>query len=128
MTNEIPEPAGVDTAWRDENHTDLVADFPSPDEIPHHQPTYEEEAEAPGVLETVDMDVFYGDFKAVADVSLNFATNQISALIGPSGCGKSTVLRSLNRMNDLIPTAHTTGEVRYHGCLLYTSPSPRDHG
>ena len=59
----------------------------------------------PGVIETVDMDVFYGDFKAVADVSLSFAfKNEISALIGPSGCGKSTVLRSLNRMNDLIPT------------------------
>ena len=119
MTNETPERAGVDTAWRNESHTDLEADFPSPDEIPHHQATRDEEAEAPGVLETVNMDVFYGDFKAVADVSLNFATNRISALIGPSGCGKSTVLRSLNRMNDLIPTAHTAGEVRYHGANIY---------
>jgi phosphate transport system ATP-binding protein len=74
---------------------------------------------APGVIETKNMDVFYGDFKAVHDVSLKFQFNEISALIGPSGCGKSTVLRSLNRMNDLIPTARTTGEVMYHGANIY---------
>jgi phosphate transport system ATP-binding protein len=71
------------------------------------------------VIEIRDMDVFYGDFKAVAGVSLGFAFNEISALIGPSGCGKSTVLRSLNRMNDLIPTARTEGEVIYHGRNIY---------
>jgi phosphate transport system ATP-binding protein len=76
---------------------------------------------APAVLETVDMSVFYGDFKAVADVSIGFAFNQISALIGPSGCGKSTVLRSLNRMNDLIPSARVEGGVRYHGANIYKS-------
>jgi phosphate transport system ATP-binding protein len=75
--------------------------------------------EAPGVIETKDMSVFYGDFRAVADVSLNFGRNQISALIGPSGCGKSTVLRSLNRMNDLVATARTEGEVHYHGQNIY---------
>ena len=75
--------------------------------------------EAPGVIQTIAMDVYYGDFKAVNDVSLNFAFNEISALIGPSGCGKSTVLRSLNRMNDLIPTARTEGEVFYHGENIY---------
>ncbi|MEA1904248.1 MAG: phosphate ABC transporter ATP-binding protein PstB [Actinomycetota bacterium] len=67
------------------------------------------------------MDVFYGDFKAVREVSINFGFNEISALIGPSGCGKSTVLRSLNRMNDLIPTARVTGEVMYHGENIYGS-------
>jgi len=75
--------------------------------------------EIPGVIETKDMSVFYGDFLAVANVSLNFGTNQISALIGPSGCGKSTVLRSLNRMNDLVATARTEGEVHYHGQNIY---------
>ena len=73
----------------------------------------------PNVIETRGMSVFYGDFLAVADVSLDFAKNQISALIGPSGCGKSTVLRSLNRMNDLVPTARTVGEVHYHGENIY---------
>ncbi|MFP3881400.1 MAG: phosphate ABC transporter ATP-binding protein PstB [Actinomycetota bacterium] len=72
-----------------------------------------------GVIETKDMSVYYGDFLAVADVSLDFGNNQISALIGPSGCGKSTVLRSLNRMNDLVPTARTTGQVYYHGQNIY---------
>ena len=82
-------------------------------------------ADAPGagtsnVIETRKMSVYYGDFLAVSDVSLDFARNQISALIGPSGCGKSTVLRSLNRMNDLIPTARTEGEVFYHGENIYS--------
>ncbi len=77
------------------------------------------EPEAPGVLETKNMDIYYGDFKAVHDVSLSFAFNEISALIGPSGCGKSTVLRSLNRMNDLIPSARTDGVVLYHGENIY---------
>jgi phosphate transport system ATP-binding protein len=74
-----------------------------------------------GVIETRHMNVFYGDFKAVSDVSLRFARNEISALIGPSGCGKSTVLRSLNRMNDLISSAHTEGEVIFHGENIYAS-------
>jgi phosphate transport system ATP-binding protein len=73
----------------------------------------------PGVIETEGMDVFYGDFKAVADVTITFAFNEISALIGPSGCGKSTVLRALNRMNDLIATARVDGQVRYHGANIY---------
>jgi phosphate transport system ATP-binding protein len=75
--------------------------------------------QGPGVLETRNMDVFYGDFKAVAAVSMTFAFNEISALIGPSGCGKSTVLRALNRMNDLIPSARVDGEVLYHGANIY---------
>jgi phosphate transport system ATP-binding protein len=70
-------------------------------------------------IETRSMNVYYGDFKAVADVSLPFGFNEISALIGPSGCGKSTVLRSLNRMNDLIPSARVEGEVVYHGENIY---------
>ena len=78
-----------------------------------------EVAASPGVIETKDMSVYYGDFRAVADVSLSFGTNEISALIGPSGCGKSTVLRSLNRMNDLVATARTEGEVHYHGTNIY---------
>jgi phosphate transport system ATP-binding protein len=71
------------------------------------------------VIETKGMSVYYGDFLAVADVNLGFAKNEISALIGPSGCGKSTVLRSLNRMNDLVATARTVGEVNYHGENIY---------
>ena len=76
---------------------------------------------APGtvVMETENMSSFYGKFRAVKDVSLNFRDRQITALIGPSGCGKSTLLRALNRMNDLVPSARVEGEVRFHGQNVY---------
>ena len=66
-----------------------------------------------------DLSCFYGDFRAVRDISLQIPRNKITALIGPSGCGKSTLLRSFNRMNDLVETAHVTGEILYHGVNLY---------
>lgn len=68
-----------------------------------------------------DVSVYYGDNLAVQNVNLPIYENQITALIGPSGCGKSTILRSLNRMNDLIPGAKVTGEVLYHGQDVYGS-------
>jgi phosphate transport system ATP-binding protein len=71
------------------------------------------------VFELDDLSCFYGTFRAVRDISLTVPRNKITALIGPSGCGKSTLLRSFNRMNDLIDTAHITGQVRYHGVDLY---------
>lgn len=63
--------------------------------------------------------VYYGDNLAVDSVSMPIYKNEITALIGPSGCGKSTILRSLNRMNDLIPGARVTGKVLYHGEDVY---------
>jgi phosphate transport system ATP-binding protein len=71
------------------------------------------------VLATRNLNVFYGDFKAVQDVTLECYRGQITALIGPSGCGKTTVLRCFNRMNDLITTARVEGEVSYRGINLY---------
>jgi phosphate transport system ATP-binding protein len=71
------------------------------------------------VMEVAGLNVFYGDFQAVHDVSLGFGRNEITALIGPSGCGKSTVLRSLNRMNDLVAGARVEGRVDYHGQDIY---------
>jgi phosphate transport system ATP-binding protein len=71
------------------------------------------------VFETTDLSVFYGDFRAVRDVSLPIYRNQITALIGPSGCGKTTVLRCFNRMNDLIEGARVEGTILYHGIDLY---------
>ncbi|MBA2488126.1 MAG: phosphate ABC transporter ATP-binding protein [Chloroflexi bacterium] len=62
---------------------------------------------------------WYGDFRAIKEIDLDIPPRQITALIGPSGCGKSTLLRSLNRMNDLVPGAHVTGQVLYHGVDLY---------
>ncbi|MPZ62597.1 MAG: phosphate ABC transporter ATP-binding protein [Propionibacteriales bacterium] len=71
------------------------------------------------VMECLGLNVFYGSFHAVHDVNLSFGRNEITALIGPSGCGKSTVLRCLNRMNDLIPSARVEGEVTYDGIDIY---------
>jgi phosphate transport system ATP-binding protein len=67
------------------------------------------------VVSIDDLSVHYGDFLAVRDVTFNVPKNRITALIGPSGCGKSTVLRCINRMNDLVPTARVGGQVLYHG-------------
>ena len=58
---------------------------------------------------------FYGAYEAVRRTSMKIGKNEITALIGPSGCGKSTVLRSLNRMNDLIPGARVSGKIRFYG-------------
>jgi len=63
--------------------------------------------------------VYYGKFRALANVSITIAPTKITALIGPSGCGKSTLLRSLNRMNDLTPSAHLEGEVLLDGANIY---------
>jgi phosphate transport system ATP-binding protein len=71
------------------------------------------------VIDCEDVNVFYGAFRAITDVTLSFGKNEITALIGPSGCGKSTLLRSLNRMNDLIDGARVEGLVSYHGQDMY---------
>ena len=71
------------------------------------------------MIECEAVDIFYGDFKAVSNVSLSYGRHEITAMIGPSGCGKSTVLRSLNRMNDLIPGARVSGMITYHGQNIY---------
>jgi phosphate transport system ATP-binding protein len=74
---------------------------------------------APVVFDLDKLEVYYGAFRAVRDVTLQIRKNEITAFIGPSGCGKTTVLRCLNRMNDLIPGARVGGKVTYHGVDLY---------
>ncbi len=71
------------------------------------------------IMELDGVSVFYGDFQAVRDVTMPIVRNEITAMIGPSGCGKSTVLRTLNRMNDLIDIARVEGGVKYMGIDLY---------
>ncbi len=66
-----------------------------------------------------NLNVYYGNFRAVKDVNLTIPRNKITAMIGPSGCGKSTVLRSFNRMNDLIPGARVEGEVIFDEQNIY---------
>jgi phosphate transport system ATP-binding protein len=87
-------------------------------EVGHHE-EQQTAATVPAAMRTEGMDVYYGDFKAVREVSMSYGKNEITALIGPSGCGKSTVLRSLNRMNDLIPTARVDGRVYFHDKNIY---------
>jgi len=74
---------------------------------------------AGNVLEARGLSVYYGDFQAIEDVSLPVVRNRITAFIGPSGCGKSTMLRAFNRMNDLVATARTEGEVVFGGRNVY---------
>jgi len=70
-------------------------------------------------MSTKNFDFYYGDFHALHDISLDFVTHEVTALIGPSGCGKSTLLRCLNRMNDLIPYSRADGKVLLDGQDIY---------
>ena len=66
-----------------------------------------------------DFSFYYNDNQAVKDVTLDFPSYQVTAIIGPSGCGKSTLLRSINRMNDLIPGSRTSGKMLFDGQEIY---------
>ena len=70
-------------------------------------------------IEIKETNIYYGDFRAVRDITLKLKARKITALIGPSGCGKSTVLRAFNRMNDLVPTSRLEGEVLFRGKNIY---------
>jgi len=72
-------------------------------------------------IETKDLSIFYGAFKAVSDVNFKIEKQKVTAIIGPSGCGKSTLLRAFNRMNDFVPSSYVTGEVLMRGQNLYGS-------
>ena len=73
------------------------------------------------ILQVNDLNLWYGQNHALHNVTLEIPKNEITAFIGPSGCGKSTFLRTLNRMNDLIPSVKITGEVNYQGQNIYDS-------
>lgn len=72
-------------------------------------------------LDLKDLNIFYGSFHAVADVGLSVAPRSVTAFIGPSGCGKSTVLRTLNRMHEVLPGARVEGSVLLDGEDIYAS-------
>ena len=73
------------------------------------------------IIEVKDLNLWYGAHQALINVHVEIPANQITALIGPSGCGKSTFLKTLNRMNDLIPDIRIEGEVNYGGQNIYSS-------
>ncbi len=91
-----------------------------PQQTAVQQPQQEVHAK-PGVavFGTKNVSIYYGSFRAVTEVSLSIYENEITAFIGPSGCGKTTVLRTLNRMNDLVVGARVEGDVDYRGSSLY---------
>ena len=65
-----------------------------------------------------DMELYYGDFQAIKGISMEIPENKITAFIGPSGCGKSTVIKSLNRMNDLVEGCKITGNILLDGVYI----------
>lgn len=73
----------------------------------------------PNKLTLNDVNIYYGDFHAVQNVNLDIPAQAVTAFIGPSGCGKSTVLRTLNRMHEVIPGAHVKGEIRLDNQDIY---------
>lgn len=70
-------------------------------------------------IEVNDLSLYYGEKQALKDISMQIPSNKVTALIGPSGCGKSTFLRSINRMNDLIPSVKINGEMLVEGINIY---------
>lgn len=71
------------------------------------------------IVSAKNVDVFYGKKQALFDISLDFPANKVTSLIGPSGCGKTTFLKSINRMNDLIPTCEIRGKIEIDGHDIY---------
>ena len=100
--------------------TETQAELPKPAALQDTRPS-DAAVSGPTVFETKKVSIYYGSFRAVTDVSLNIHENEITAFIGPSGCGKTTVLRTLNRMNDLVPEARVEGDVHYRGASLYSA-------
>ena len=71
-------------------------------------------------FEIKNLELYYGDFKALKNINMNISPNEITAFIGPSGCGKSTLLKTLDRMNDLVDTCKINGSVKYDGKDIYS--------
>lgn len=72
------------------------------------------------IVSTIDLNLSYGKHHVLHDVTMDIEKNEITALIGPSGCGKSTFLKTLNRMNDLVPGCKISGEVLFDGTDIYS--------
>jgi phosphate transport system ATP-binding protein len=113
------------TTETEANEVDMTAPDSRGTQVPTTDAGASPDGESPPdddvVFEVRDLSVYYGDFRAVRDVSFDVRRNEITAFIGPSGCGKSTLLRCFNRMNDLIPGARAEGTLNYHGVPLYRS-------
>lgn len=85
----------------------------------HHAPDESFTPKGELAIQALALNIYYSSFRAIKDVTLPIERQKVTAIIGPSGCGKSTMLRAFNRMNDLVPTAHATGEVLFLGQNIY---------
>jgi phosphate transport system ATP-binding protein len=105
----------------EQSEQEVITPRPKPAALEDVDPAAAAAAETTGtsVFHTDGISIYYGSFRAVTNVSLTIYENEITAFIGPSGCGKTTVLRTLNRMNDLVAGARVEGDVRYRGASLY---------
>jgi phosphate transport system ATP-binding protein len=107
---------------RDDGRRPMIAVSVVPTEpapIGARQPEAAAAPAAEAILSLEGVSCWYGGFRAVRDVAIEIRPREVTALIGPSGCGKSTLLRTMNRMNDLIPSYHTDGSIRFEGQDLY---------
>ncbi len=86
---------------------------------PNGRGSVDDRIENEPVFEVKSLSAYYGDFKALRDITFDIKRSKITAIIGPSGCGKSTLIRCLNRMNDLVPSARVEGKVLFRGIDLY---------
>src|SRR3989475_633237 len=104
-----------------EQNVVVTTRMPKPAALAQPQPPGAPVSDTPGaaVFNTKNVSIYYGSFRAVTDVSLTMYEHEITAFIGPSGCGKTTVLRTLNRLNDLVPSARVEGDVHYRGVSVY---------
>jgi len=101
----------------EQSEQDTVTSYQVPH--PETRPQDQSPSSRTPVFDVKNVSIYYGSFRAVTNVSLTIYENEITAFIGPSGCGKTTVLRTLNRMNDLVVGARVEGEVYYRGASLY---------
>src|SRR5207247_7336174 len=85
------------------------------------EPSPVTEPAPPLTFQVKNVSIWYGEKRAIDDVTLDIASNAVTAIIGPSGCGKSTFLRCLNRMHELLPKTRVEGRVLLHGADLYSS-------
>jgi phosphate transport system ATP-binding protein len=114
MANEAKE--NPEEPKKVESRTFLLNQYPVGRDTPSEQA---KPAETPVKMKIANLSVYYGRFRALADISLDIPEKRITAIIGPSGCGKSTLLRSFNRMNDLVPNFHIEGLIALDGQGVY---------
>jgi len=110
-------PAGATRAEPETTKPQMPSSHPAT--APEPAPKVEAEGRRAKTIEVRDVNLFYGDFHAVEDVSVKIEPNKVTALIGSSGCGKTTFLRSLNRMHELTPGARVEGSIELDGQDIY---------